>query len=145
MRIARVLLISLLAAATTVALPAASVLYFLHTDSGIDLAGQPDDAPKRAAGLILFVVLPMAFALAAVYFPVVSWLLRKVHRVTFAPYAVIALALAFLLTASMVLIGRESPSRYWPGPELFNGLLMLASLMAGSVVWWLFTRPGRAA
>lgn len=53
MKTLRLIGAALAAGAAATAVPVTLTVYVIATDTGLDNLGQPDDAPKRAAGLLL--------------------------------------------------------------------------------------------
>src|SRR5262245_23655632 len=83
---------SVLPGAATVALPGALCVLFIKTYSGFDLEGNIDNAPLRAAGVVLFVALPVSFVLSTAYFAGLSVLSRRRSHLRLSALSVAAIA-----------------------------------------------------
>lgn len=131
---------SLLAALATVVPLAAATAYYLVSYSGVDLAGNPDDAPYRAAFALLVLGVPIGFLGALAYFPAVTGILERFGR-----YSIVSLLLAGVLSATGAGLlfyslgegkGLEGSSTY----AIQSALFVLASLTVGSLIWWRWSR-----
>jgi len=131
---------SLLAALATVVPLAGVTVSYLVSYSGVDLAGNPDDAPYRAAFALLVLGVPIGFLSALAYFPAVTWILERFGR-----YSIVSLLLAGVLSATGagLLFYSLGEGKGLEGSSIFSiqsALFVLASLIPGSLIWWRWSR-----
>jgi hypothetical protein len=75
----KIVLPSLVAPLASLLVPALLAIFTKLTDS----ATQNDDAPVRAAGLLLIVVLPLTYPILALFMGATGYILKKVQKFTF--------------------------------------------------------------
>jgi len=125
------LLSSLLAPIAALLIPAILAITTILTDS----SSQNDDAPVRAAGLLLIVVLPIMYPFLAIFMAVVGNILIKFHKLSLRNllivYGLVCIPISFLLG--------------WPSPfgvkDQIIGITIFFSVMAlcmclGAICWW---------
>jgi hypothetical protein len=99
-----------------------------------------DNAPTRAAGIILFVVTPIAYPVLVVAFFLSTWLLQKLHL--FSKQSVATLVVVTSIICG-VLLGLRSPfgvKDQLIGVSVFS-LLFLMCLGLGASAWWAIAKP----
>ena len=74
----KLILSSLVAPLASLLVPAILAIFSILTDSLI----KSDDAPVRAAGLLLFVVLPVTYPILVIFMAAVGYILNKVHKLS---------------------------------------------------------------
>jgi hypothetical protein len=124
-------LASLVAPLAPLLVPALLATFTILTDS----ATQNDDAPVRAAGLILIVILPLTYPILALFMGTTGYILKKIRKFTF-KNLLIVYAIACVPIA--VRFG-------WPSPfglkDQIIGLaiffpLTVVCMALGAICWW---------
>jgi hypothetical protein len=78
----RLILSSLLAPIATLLVPAMLAIFTILTDASISNTIHNDDAPVRAAGLLLMVVLPILYPVLVVFMAAVGVILKKFQKLS---------------------------------------------------------------
>lgn len=123
---------SLIAPIASLLVPAIFAILIIMSDSSL----QNDDAPVRAAGLLLIVVLPVSYPILAIFMAAVGYILKKIHKLSLRNllivYGLFCIPIAFCFG--------------WPSPfglkDQIIGLtvffsLAVLSLGLGAICWWL--------
>jgi hypothetical protein len=127
----RIIISSLLAPIVSLLVPAILAILAIVTDASL----QNDDAPIRAAGLILMVVLPISYPILVVFMATVGYILKRVHK----------LSLKNLLIVNGLVCIPIAFRFGWPSPfglkDQMIGLTIFFPLIAlclglGAICWW---------
>ncbi len=127
----KIVISSLVAPLASLLVPAILAIFTILTDSLI----QTDDAPVRAAGLLLIVVLPIAYPILVLFMAAIGYILKTVHKLDFRNLLIIYGAACIPVA---VYFG-------WPSPfgikDQIIGLAVFFPLTAlclalGAICWW---------
>ena len=131
----RLILSSLLAPIATLLVPAMLAIFTILTDASTSNTIHNDDAPVRAAGLLLMVVLPILYPVLVVFMAAVGIILKKFQKLSLRNLLIVnglvCIPIAFRF-------GRSSPFGL---KDQIIGLMIFFPLTAlclgiGSICWW---------
>ena len=137
----KIILASLLAPIATMLIPAILAVLTIVIDSSNMGLNQDDDAPVRAAGVLLIVVLPITYPILVVFMSAIGYILNKFGRLSLKNLLIIS---GFVCIPIAIGFG-------WPSPfglrDQLIGLIVFFSLTAlcltiGAICWWYLATCG---
>lgn len=131
----KLILSSLLAPIASLLVPAILAIFVILTDTKTSDSIQNDDAPVRAAGLLLFAVLPIMYPVLVVFMSAVGYILNKFQKLTLRNLLLIN---GLVCIPIAICLGWTSPFGL---KDQLIGLIVFFPLTAlclgiGAICWW---------